>query len=349
MSHEYEKVPTPQSGLRLHLNENTGGCSRAVIDALRSITCEEAAFYPDYTRAMAACAAHLGVDQQRLLLTNGLDEGVLAISVAALRGSAASAPWEAIVIVPAFDMYPACADAAGGRVVEIPHDEDFSFPLERVLAALTERTRIVYLTSPNNPTGLVIERSAILAIADAAPQALVFLDEAYADFSGTTLLGDEALRERPNLLIGRTFAKAYGLAGLRVGALVGEPELVARIRRVVPPYSLNLAAAVALPAALQDTVHYQAYLRQTAESKQLLYAALERLGVKYWRSEGNFVLARFGAKASGVIAGLRDRGIYVRDRSADPSSHGCVRITAGLVSDTKRCVAAIEEVLCDGL
>lgn len=348
MSHEYEKVATPQSGLRLHLNENTGGCSRAVIEALRGITCEEAAFYPDYTQAMAACAAHLGVDQQRLLLTNGLDEGVLAISVAALRGSDRSAPWEAIVIVPAFDMYAACADAAGGRVVEIPHGEEFAFPLERVLAGLTERTRIVYLTSPNNPTGLVIDRSAILAIADAAPQALVFLDEAYADFSGTTLLGDAALLQRPNLLIGRTFAKAYGLAGLRVGALVGEPEVVARIRRVVPPYSLNLAAAVALPAALQDMVHYQAYLRQTAESKQLLYAALDRLGVKYWRSEGNFVLARFGGKAARVIAGLRDRGIYVRDRSADPSSHGCVRITAGIVADTRRCVAAIEEALCDG-
>ena len=348
MSYEYERVVTPQSGLRLHLNENTGGCSPAVIEALRAITPEQAAFYPDYSVAIAACANHLGVDEAQLLLTNGLDEGILAVSVAALRGSAASAPWEAMVIVPAFDMYAACADAAGGRVLEIPHDEDFVFPLERVLASLTERTRIVFLTNPNNPTGLVIERAAILTIADAAPQALVFVDEAYADFSATTLIGDREFRERPNLLVGRTFAKAYGLAALRVGAVVGDPAIVARIRRVVPPYSLNLAAAVALPAALQDPAHYQDYLRQSAESKRLLYASLERLRVKYWPSEANFVLAHFDTNAPRVIDGLRERGIHVRDRSADPGCAGCIRITAGIVDDTRRCVTAIEEVLCDG-
>lgn len=346
MAHDYEKVATPSSGLRLHLNENTSGCSQAVVDALRAITCTQAAFYPDYSDAITACARHLGVAEGELLLTNGLDEGILATSVAALRGSAEASPYEAIVVVPAFDMYAACADAAGGRVVEIRQRDDFGFPLSEVLRAITGRTRLVFLTNPNNPTGLLVPRETILAIADAAPQATVFLDEAYADFSGTSMVGDAATAARPNIVIGRTFAKTHGLAGLRVGAVVGDPARLGPIRRVVPPYSVNIAAALALPAALADRRHYDTYLRETSESKQMLYTALDRLGVPYWRSEANFVLARFGDNAARVSAGLGAKGIHVRDKSADPACRGCVRITTGIAAHTRACIDAIEEVLC---
>ena len=234
MTYEYGRVETPSSGLRLHLNENTSGCSPAVIEVLRRTTGEDAAFYPDYSAAIAACAGHLRVDEASLLLTNGLDEGILAASVAALRGGGEENPFEAIVVVPAFDMYAACADAAGGRVIEVPLGENFAFPLQRVLDAITGRTRIVFLTNPNNPTGIVVPRGDILAIADAAPGATIFLDEAYADFSDTTLIGDAAAAKRSNIVIGRTFAKAYGLAGLRIGALVATPERLAPLRRVCP-------------------------------------------------------------------------------------------------------------------
>lgn len=346
MSHEYEKVASPSSGLRLHLNENTSGCSPAVLAALHSITCTQAAFYPDYSEATAACARHLGVTEAQLLLTNGLDEGILAASVAALRGSSEQRPYEAIVVVPAFDEYAACVDAVGGRVVEVPHGPGFSFPLDDVLRAVNEWTRIIFLTNPNNPTGLVVPREAILAIADAAPRAMVFLDEAYADFSGTSLIGDPDAATRPNLVIGRTFAKAYGLAALRVGALVGAPARLKPIQRVLPPYSINVAASIALPAALNDRDHYDSYLRETAESKQLLYDALDRLGVPYWRSEANFVLARFGKDAQRVVAGLRERDVHVRDKSADHACAGCLRITSGWIAHTRACIKALEEVLC---
>ena len=345
MTYEYDKVVTPSSGLRLHLNENTGGCSPAVIEALRSITSEEAALYPDYSRTIAACAAHLGVDERELVLTNGLDEGILATSVAALSGSD-NGPFEAIVIVPAFEMYAACASAAGGRVREIPQGPDFAFPLASVLDAINSRTRLIFLTNPNNPTGLSIARDAVLAIADAASHATIFVDEAYADFSGRTMIGDPAMGGRPNIVVGRTFAKAFGLAALRVGALVADARLLDPIRRVIPPYNLNLAAAVALRAALQDRDHFDSYLRQAAESKRLLYEALERLGVQYWRSDANFVLANFGKRAPRVLAGLAERGIHLRDRSNDYGCSGCIRITAGIIEHTRRCIQSIEEVLC---
>jgi histidinol-phosphate aminotransferase len=346
VSYEYEKVETPGEGLRLHLNENTEGCSPAVIDVLHTLTRRQAAFYPDYDAVTEACAVRLGVSADRVILTNGLDEGILAASFTALRGGSSGSPHEAIIVVPAFDMYAAYADVAGGRVVEVPADSDFGFPLDRVLAAIGERTRLIWLTNPNNPSGQVIARAAILDIAAAAPQALVVVDEAYADFSGETLLGDNSLDRFPNLVVGRTFAKAYGLAALRAGAMVARPETLAPMRRIVPPYSLNICAALALPAALSDTAYFDWYLDQVAESKALLYGTFERLGVRFWKSAANFVLARFGDDTGRVVRGLAARQIFVRDKSSDPACAGCVRITAGVVEHTRVAIAALEEVLC---
>ena len=346
MSYHYERIVTPSTGLRLHLNENTGGCSPGVIAALRGITPEMAAFYPDYSDAIAASCERLDVPAANLLLTNGLDEGILGVTVAALRDRRADGPFEAIVVVPAFDMYASCADATGARVVEVPLGPEFEFPLDRIVAAVNPRTRIVFITSPHNPTGLTVSRDSIVAVAAAAPRATVFVDEAYADFSGITLLGTRALEAHPNLIVGRTFAKAYGLAAIRAGALIGAPDTLAPVRRVVPPYSLNVAASVAIPAALRDRAHYDWYLAEVRESKRLLYDALDRLGVRYWVSGGNFVLARFGEPAGRVLDGLRQRGIYLRDRSNVHGCAGCVRITTGVVAHTQRCIAGIEEVLC---
>ncbi len=346
MTYEYERVPAPAAGRRLHLNENTAGCSPAVMAALGALTRQDAAFYPDYGEAIGATARYFGVTPDRVLLTNGLDEGILAVSVAALRGFAAAAPAEAIVVLPAFDMYAACSDAAGGRVIEVEPEPDLSFPADRVLAALSSRTRLVWLTTPNNPTGQAIGREAIVRIAEAAPDAIVFVDEAYADFSGVTLIGDPVLDRLPNLVVGRTFAKAHGLAALRAGALVAAPSTLAPLRRIVPPYSVNVAAAAALPAALADTAYYEWYLGEVHASKTLLYAALRRLGVTFWPSAANFVLARF-TDAATLVRRLAERGVCVRDRSADAGCEGCIRMTAGVVDDTRALIAAIEEVLCD--
>jgi histidinol-phosphate aminotransferase len=232
VSYEYERVATPSSGLRLHLNENTAGCSPAVVEALRSLTPVQLAEYPDYDAALDATARRLGVSQDSVLLTYGLDEGILVAAMVALRNNPNG---ESVIVVPAFDMYAACTDAVGGQVIEVPLESDFAFPLERALAAISDRTRIVWLTNPNNPTGQSIPREAIVRIATAVKHALVFVDEAYVDFGGSTLIGDAVMEEFPRLVVGRTFAKAYGLAGIRAGAVVGQPETIAALRRVTPP------------------------------------------------------------------------------------------------------------------
>ena len=345
MSHEYER-PAATDGLRLHLNENTAGCSPKVMDVLRSLTREQAAFYPDYDRAAEACAARFAIRTENVLLTNGLDEGILLAAIVTLRGGAAADPFEAIIVQPAFDMYAACADAAGGRIVDIPPQPDFSFPLHSVVEAITPKTRVIFLTNPNNPTGLSISRDTVVAVAKAAPHALVFLDEAYADFSGDTMIDAAASGQIANLVVGRTFAKAYGLAGLRVGALMGSPERLAPMRRAVPPYTLNAYAAAALPAAFEDLEYYDWYLAEVRESKKLLYEALGGNSVRFWPSDGNFVLACFGPNLGRVVARLGEQGIIIRDRSHDPGCSGCARITAGVVAHTRRLVSALEEVLC---
>jgi histidinol-phosphate aminotransferase len=234
----------------------------------------------------------------------------------------------------------------GGRITHIAPEPDFAFPLRRLLEALTPKTRIVFLTNPNNPTGQSIAPHDIAALAAAAPHVLVFVDEAYADFSGNTMVKDAASGALPNLLVGRTFAKAHGLAGLRAGALIGADAVLEPIRRAVLPYTLNAYAAAALPAALADREYYGWYLEQVRESKGLLYDTLTRLHVPFWPSDGNFVLARFGDHLSRVIGELAARGVNIRDRSRDPGCAGCARITAGVVEHTRRAAAALEEVLC---
>lgn len=345
MSFEYERVVTSGTGLRLHLNENTAGCSPRVVSALQALTRHDLATYPDYDAAVEACARFLGVGAASLVLTNGLDEGILAIAVAALRNGPVETPYEAIVVVPAFDMYAACSDAAGGRVVEVPLETGFEFPLAQVLARVTARTRVVWLTNPNNPTGQVIAADAIARIAQAAPGAVVMVDEAYGDFAGTTLIGGPLMARHPNVVVGRTFAKAHGLAGLRIGALVGNPGALSSIRRVVPPYSINACVAAVLPAALGDVDYFTWYLEQVVQSKALIYAALDDRGIGYWKSAGNFVLARFEGDSGGLVAALAARGVHVRDRSGDAGCEGCLRLTAGVVEHTRALIAALGEVL----
>jgi histidinol-phosphate aminotransferase len=331
--------------MRLHLNENTAGCSPAVLERLRALGRSDAGFYPDYDKAQEAVARSLGVSIDHILLTNGLDEGILAAAAAAFRDRTEGVP-EALGVAPAFDMYEICATALGGRIVTVKLDEDFGLPVDDLCAAVTARTRIVFLTNPHNPSGVTVPLDTLRALARDLAPVLLFVDEAYADFSGQTLVDPGAFAAMPNLVVGRTFSKAYGLAGLRAGALVAAPATLAAMRCVVPPYSLNAWAAAALPVALADRPYRDWYLAQAAASRTLLAGACERLGMRTWPSEANFLLVRVGDRASDVAAALGARGVLVRDRSRETGCEECIRITAGIVEDTRRAIAALEEVLC---
>ena len=353
--YEYDRADAPADALRLHLNEHTGGCSPAVIDAVARVTRETIAKYPDYTAVNHAVARHLDVPQSRVVLTNGLDEGIFAVAIAQLRthlAADAAAPSvaeralpEAVILEPAFGMYADAVAAVGGAVVRVMPGPGLSLDREAISAAVSPRTGALFVASPGNPSGVSLTFDEITWLASLLPGgALLLLDEAYVEFGGTSFIPH--IDAWPNVVVGRTFAKAYGLAGMRVGAVVAREDVVARLRRVLPPYSLNVFVVAALEAALADTAYMDDYRSQVAESKRLLYDACERWGLPCVTSDANFVLVHAGDRRQALLDGLQARNIYIRDRDRQPGCGGCVRVTTGLVAHTAACIAAMEEILC---
>jgi histidinol-phosphate aminotransferase len=228
-------------------------------------------------------------------------------------------------------------------VISIPTKEDFLFPTAEVMRQFTPRTRLVAVANPNNPTGTLVPQEHLLAITEAAPQAAVLIDEAYFDFCHETLI--PRWRKFPNLFVSRTFSKAYGLAGLRIGVLMGHAEQMNLVRRVSSPYSVNEVALACLLDALADTTYVSDYAAEVRRGRDHLQQQLRLLNIRYWASQANFVLMHFGAHQSAFIAAMRERGILVRDRSSDEGCKGCVRITLGSDAHNQRLFSALRPVL----
>jgi len=199
---------------------------------------------------------------------------------------------------------------------------------------------MIFLNTPNNPTGQLIPLQDLRRIAEAAPRATVLVDEAYIEFGGETFLPE--LANHPNVLIGRTFSKAYGLAGMRVGIVIGQPQALDPVRMVTLPFNINGVAIAATLAALDDHDFLPAYAEQVAQSRRRIYDACNRLGLTYWRSAANFVLVRVGDAVAPFVRAMAERNVHVRDRSKDPATPGCIRITAGVLEHTDRAIEALE-------
>jgi len=206
--------------------------------------------------------------------------------------------------------------------------------------SIRSNVRLIAVANPNNPTGTVAPSEDLMRIAHSASGAAVLVDEAYFEFYGRSVLAARA--EASNLFVARTFSKAYGLAGLRIGVLVGDAEQMRAVRRVSSPYNVNAVALACLPEALSDQGYIQQYVSEVCESRARLERALGASGIEFWRSQANFVLARV-ASASSFVELMRRRGILVRDRSSDPGCEGCVRITLGPRAHADRLLTALQE------
>lgn len=323
--------------LRLDFNENTVGCSPAVIDYLKEkLSAEALTVYPEYEATREALADHFRVPQSDFLLSNGTDE---AIQV--LINTFVDPGEEVIVLHPSYAMYRFYAEVMGAKVKALPYrSEDLSFPLEELLDAYGSKTRAVLLANPNNPTGTGIPVTAIERILERDNDVAVLIDEAYYEFSGVSVL--DHLPHYPNLFVSRTFSKAYGMAALRIGCLFSQEENVRYMHKAQSPYSVNLLAAIAARAAVKDRAYVDQFVRDAVESRNLLYEGFRQRGIPFYRSEGNFVLFRAGERAIPVRDGLRDRGILVRDRSYE--IEGCVRVTAGTPAQVQRFFDGLDEV-----
>jgi histidinol-phosphate aminotransferase len=320
---EYHPPLAGRDALRLDFNENTVAPSPRVLDRLKQITAEGLTKYPEREPVEHKLAAHLGVDPSQLLLTNAVDEGIHLVCCTFLEEDD-----QALVATPSFFMYDVNIGLMTRNLVKVQADETFDFPFEKLLAAINERTKLIIVASPNNPTGTIATRAQLLALANAAPHALVMVDEAYFHFHGETVLQDIATT--PNLLVARTFSKAYGLANVRIGLLAASPEIIGYLRKVSSPYNVNGVALACLEAAIEDDAYIAWYAEQIRIGRERMMAGLSEFGVGYFPSAANFVLMKIGPLHKELVTAMRNRGVLLRDRSADPGCDGYVRITIGI-------------------
>ena len=332
---EYHPPLAARNALRLDFNENTLAPSPRVMERIKAITAEGLTKYPERGPVEDAVAKHLGLQADQVLLTNGVDEAIHLCCATFL-----DADDEALIWTPTFFMYDVNVGLmAPGGLRRVQSDASMEFPLERFLAAITPKTKLIMIASPNNPTGTVVPRQALLQIAAAAPNAVMFVDEAYFHFHGETTLGD--VGTVPNLIVGRTFSKAYGLANLRIGMLAGDATLIGYIRKVVSPYNVNGVALDCLMAAMDDREYLDWYVEQVRTGRERTAAGLDALGVGYFPSAANFLLMRIGPKHKELVEAMRRHGVLLRDRSSDPGCDGFVRITIGVEEQVTVGLAAL--------
>lgn len=335
---EYHPPLGSRDTLRLDFNENTLACSPKVRDALGRISAGDLTRYPEREPVEAMVAAHLGLDASQVALTNGVDEAIHVLFEAFLEAGD-----ELLLPVPTYTMYEVYASATDARIISIQADTDLAFPFERLLAAITPRTKIIAVANPNSPSGSIASRVQLVELARRAPQAVVLVDEAYFHFHGETVI--DLIGTIPNLVVARTFSKAYGLAGLRLGMLAGHDEIMRWVRRVLSPYSVNSLALACLPAALDDAAYTDWYSAEVLAARAEFEAVLDAAGMRRWPSHANFVLVDIGPRHAEFVRHMRDAGILVRDRSSDPGCDGYVRITIGTRQQMRAAAVALKDAL----
>ena len=322
--------------LRLDFNESTVGCAPGVVRALRrAINADALSRYPEYEESRETLAKYFGVSSAELLMTNGIDDAIKLICDTFVD------PGDELVIpAPTFSMYQFFQAVAAGKTRLVPYDEKMKLPAARLIGAVTRRTRWMALANPNNPTGTLISKDDLRAILSAAPKVAVLVDEAYFDFSAETVL--TWIHEFPNLIVARTFSKGLGLAGVRLGVLIANAELIDMMRRAHAVFPVNTLALVAALEAIRQEDHLQRYAAAVCANREWLCAQLEKMGVAYVPSAANFVFVRVGEGAPEVARRLREQDTLVRDWSHDRHLRRYLRLTIGTSTQTRRLARQFE-------
>jgi histidinol-phosphate aminotransferase len=330
---ELERELGISGSIKLASNENPVGPSPAAVEALMQ-NLQKINLYPDgdcfYLKA--ALAAHLGVSRDELILGNGSNEIIeLCLRAFVLPGD------DTVSSTGAFVVYDLATRAMGGRAIQVPM-KGYTHDLEAMARAITPKTRIVFVANPNNPTGTMNTEDEVLAFLRAVPPGvLVVFDEAYREYVDREDFPDslEMLKGRENLIVMRTFSKAYGLAGLRVGYGIAHRETVGVLNKVRQPFNVNLLAQVAALAALKDRAHLKKVLDLCWKERERLENAFERMGLECVPSEANFVLVKVGREGKDVFQALLKKGVIVR-AMGEYGFHDTVRVTVGLPDENDR-------------
>lgn len=329
------------SVIKLASNENPLGPSPRALARLQGLT-QALSLYPDgngfeLKEALAHCH---GPAPHQWVLGNGSND-VLDLVARTFLGPGTSAVYSRY----AFAVYALATQAAGAVGLEVP-DRDYGHDLDAMLAAIRPDTRVLFIANPNNPTGTFLDGQTLRqALARVPADVLVVLDEAYTEYLPDAQRYDSfgLLNEFDNIMVCRTFSKAYGLAGLRVGCAAGHPDIIAFINRLRQPFNVSVPGLLAAEAALSDDEFLDQTRRVNDQGRTLLISAFERLGLPFIPSWGNFVSVAVGDGAA-VYQGLLHQGVIVRPLGAYAMPHH-LRVTAGTEAENQRFIAALESVL----
>src|SRR3989338_394126 len=326
--------------LRLDFNENSIGPSPKVLEKLKQITREDIAIYPEYSLLKQKISNYLNIEKEEVLPTNGTDEAImLVINSFVNKGD------EVIIPTPTFAIFNFYASQAEASIKKLLYNEDLSFPVNNVLQAITKNTKLIVLVNPNNPTGSIIFEKDIEEILKKAKKnnAIVLIDEAYYEFYGKSSIS--LIKKYYNLIILRTFSKAFGIAGLRLGVIVSNKNFIKILSKAISPYSVNNLAVILGIEALNDTKYVKKYVDEVNKSKEILLKEFDRCNIKIYSSEANFFVAKLGENAQEIYEKLKQRGILIRDRTDYPLLKGCLRIGIGTKKQTKYFLTEFRKVL----
>lgn len=333
--------------IKLASNENPLGPGARVRDVLAA-QFEELARYPDgngFALRQRIAARH-GVDMAQITLGNGSSDPLEFVVRALVQPGD-----EVIFSAHAFAMYPIVTRAAGGTPVVTPA-RDWGHDLDAMASAVTPRTRVIFIANPNNPTGTWLDASHLRGFLEGLPGHVVaVVDEAYFEYASAPAMGLDGypdatrwLADFPNLMVTRTFSKAFGLAGLRVGYGLSHPDLADLMNRIRPPFNVNSLALAAAAAALDDDAHLAESIAVNVAGMRQLEAGFRSLGLDYIPSAGNFISVRVADSALPVYEALLRAGIIVRPVE-NYDMPGYLRITVGLENENRRCLDALASIL----
>jgi len=322
--------------IKLDANENLYGCSPRVNQALA--TYPYLNIYPDamQTELRKLLQGYTGVDAKHIVASNGSDQlidHVLRLFIG--PGD------EVINCVPTFAMFGFSTELCGGTLVEVLRDEDFAINVNAVKAAISKKTKMILLATPNNPTGTIIPQPDILEIVDTGVPVLV--DEAYVEFSGETV--SQLVSQYKNLMVLRTFSKWAGLAGLRIGYGIFPPEIAGWLLKIKPPYNVNVAALVAVQESLKDIDYLLGRVKAIVAERERLFAELDKLKfLKPFPSQANFIFCSvLNGKASEIQQKLERKGILVRYFDL-PLLQNAIRIGVGKSEHTDALIKALHQI-----
>lgn len=332
-----------RGAVRLDFNENTAGFPDVVGLGLPAPLLTS---YPEYGALLAELGDATGLSPEELLLCNGSDDALSVLAATFIEPAGREGPGDAALVSrPTYALIPYFLRLYGARLVEAPARADLSFDLEAIAAALDrEPIQLAVFASPDNPSGAVLDPAFVLRQCERHPQTLFALDEAYAEYGQAPSLLQDAPRRR-NLLVLRTFSKAWGLAGLRLGYIAGDPELLGWLRRVRLPFTVNALAVEAALRLLPQAERVRAEARAAMARKAAVVAALRDRGLRVHDGAANFFLVELGERAAELCARCRDRGVLLRDRSYLPETAGMVRVSVGTEDENGALLRAIDDFL----